>query len=189
MTNEKIPLRSRSWFIVLFLVFFFPIGLVLMWAQEPKSKILGNTGARVVLTIFFTILLLGSIGSDGSHPRDTQTDPSFSRTPPSENVVLPDAKSVRQATREKTPPPAPKKKALPKGVTRETFDAIKTGMSLDDVEAMLGKSSTMSVSDTPGIGKVEMYQWSDIGILGSGGKTITVFLMNRKVSDKNWVEF
>ena len=45
--------------VVLFLIFFFPVGLYLMWKNELWSK-----KARVVVTVFFGLLILGSLNNN-----------------------------------------------------------------------------------------------------------------------------
>ena len=52
---------TQKWYqkpvtVILFLIFFFPIGLYLMWKNELWSKT-----ARIVVSVFFGLLVLGNI--------------------------------------------------------------------------------------------------------------------------------
>jgi len=71
------------------------------------------------------------------------------------------------------------------GVTRATYDAIKIGMSKQQIIDMLGEPSNKSETETPGLGTTEIWQWTR-GFVGI--KAITVFFQNGIVSDKNWTE-
>lgn len=69
-------------------------------------------------------------------------------------------------------------------ITRENYDLIKTGMSKSDVFKILGTNATISESETPGVGLMEMYNYQDIW----AGKSIMITFWNGEVYSKNWVE-
>jgi hypothetical protein len=67
-------------------------------------------------------------------------------------------------------------------VTRENYDKISTGMTTEQVLQIMGKADSVSESDTPGIGKMEMWHYQ------LGNKAIDVFIFNGVVDSKNWTE-
>lgn len=60
---KKTPFYQSTWFIILMLVFFFPIGVFLMWKYKRFNKIV-----RAVLTVFFLWVLISTVSgrSNGS---------------------------------------------------------------------------------------------------------------------------
>lgn len=62
--KEKVPLRKRKWFIILFLIIFFPVGLYLMWRHANWSKT-----AKWVVTGVIAVLAAYSLGT-----QDTTTN-------------------------------------------------------------------------------------------------------------------
>ena len=73
----------------------------------------------------------------------------------------------------------------PKGVSRETYDAISIGMSKKAVVEMLGTPDSETRTETPGIGIVEMCHWQK-GMMKI--KAIDVFFQNGVVTDRSWTE-
>lgn len=70
---------APTWAIVLLLVFFFPVGLGLMWAKKSWK-----TWVKVLITVFFAVLVLWQVGSNA----DTEPikEPTLSSAPTSEEV-------------------------------------------------------------------------------------------------------
>lgn len=66
-------------------------------------------------------------------------------------------------------------------VTKEKYDTIKTGMTMAEVEKILGKGEEQ-ISESGGIGDLsasgKMYKWVD------GDKSITITFVNDKVFKK-----
>jgi hypothetical protein len=56
-TKEDTKWYYRGWFIVLMLFLAAPVGIILMWLQKPRGRVLGKTSIRV----FLTALWLGLI--------------------------------------------------------------------------------------------------------------------------------
>ncbi|MBZ9691651.1 hypothetical protein [Clostridium sp. M14] len=52
---------EKTWVIILFLIFFFPVGLYLMWKYSKWNK-----AVKVVLTIFFALVIIGNIGKNNT---------------------------------------------------------------------------------------------------------------------------
>jgi hypothetical protein len=67
-------------------------------------------------------------------------------------------------------------------VTKENYDKIQTNMTAEEVLQILGKADTTSESETPGLGKMEMWHYQ------LGTKAIDVFILDGKVESKNWTE-
>jgi hypothetical protein len=67
-------------------------------------------------------------------------------------------------------------------VTRENYDKLQTGMTQEQVTAVMGKADTSSESDMGEFGKIELWHYQ------LGGKAIDVTFENGKVIDKSWTE-
>lgn len=65
MIEEKRPFYKRSWFVILSLIMFFPLGLFLMWKFKKF-----NVAIRIVIT---TILSIGLIGSMFGEPYEEES--------------------------------------------------------------------------------------------------------------------
>ena len=57
-TKEVTKWYYRGWFIVFMLFFAAPLGVILMWIQKPRGKVLGKTSIRVFLTALWLGLIL-----------------------------------------------------------------------------------------------------------------------------------
>lgn len=61
---------TKTWFTVLMLILFFPVGIGLMWYYKKFNK-----PARIIITVFFAIAIIGNLLSDGDTGTvDNQTD-------------------------------------------------------------------------------------------------------------------
>lgn len=69
-------------------------------------------------------------------------------------------------------------------VTKENYDKIEKDMTKDQVESILGKATSISESETPGVGKMEMHHYQK----GFDMKAIDVTYLNGKVYTKNWTD-
>lgn len=76
------------------------------------------------------------------------------------------------------------KKDKNEGITKETYDKIQKDMTKEQVEALLGKPTSVSESDTPGIGKMELYHYQKT----FETKAITITFLDGKVYTKNWTQ-
>ena len=47
---------EKTWFTVLMLLLFFPVGLFLMWKYQKFNK-----GARIIISVFFGLLLVSNM--------------------------------------------------------------------------------------------------------------------------------
>ena len=57
--NQKVPFYKKTWFIILALILFFPLGLVLMWIFSGWSKV-----PKLIVTGVFAIFIMVSSFSD-----------------------------------------------------------------------------------------------------------------------------
>lgn len=69
-------------------------------------------------------------------------------------------------------------------ITKDTYDKIQTDMTKDQVETILGKANSVSESETPGVGKMEMHHYQKT----FETKAIDVTYLNGKVYNKNWTQ-
>jgi len=65
--ESRMSIKPKWYFlppvIILFLIFLPPVGIVLMWAQTPKTQVLGKTSVRIIITILGFIWFLGMLGT------------------------------------------------------------------------------------------------------------------------------
>lgn len=57
--QQKTPFYQKSWFIVLTLIIFFPVGLILMWMHTSWNK-----PVKIIVTVFFCLIAIGMVGDD-----------------------------------------------------------------------------------------------------------------------------
>lgn len=68
--------------------------------------------------------------------------------------------------------------------SKENYDKIKIGMTKEDVFLILGTDATISESETPGLGRLEIYHYQK----SLSTKAITVTFVNGTVYSKNWTD-
>jgi len=93
----KVPIYARTWFIVVFLLFCFPVGLILMWAKSPWG-----TGVKVGVTIVVCFFVIIAMNTD---------DKSTTTTPAPATTVAKSAPAP--AVKAPAPPPKPTPPPLP----------------------------------------------------------------------------
>ena len=69
-------------------------------------------------------------------------------------------------------------------ITKDNYDKIQTDMTKADVEKILGKPTSVSESETPGLGKMELPHYQK----GFEMEAIDVTYLNGKVYTKNWTD-
>lgn len=62
--NEKVPFYRKNWFVILIIIFLFPIGLILMWMQTDWKK-----STKWIVTVI--VLLIAFASSSGDDDSDT----------------------------------------------------------------------------------------------------------------------
>jgi hypothetical protein len=70
-------------------------------------------------------------------------------------------------------------------LTKENYDKVTIGMTKDQVTEVLGAAKDKSETDAPGLGKMDVWSYDNIGY---GGKLIVITFLNGKVSDRMWHE-
>ena len=101
------------------------------------------------------ILVIIGIGMLGSDTTTTTTDNTLSNTTTSTSVV-----------------------------TKENYDKIKEGMTKEEVKAILGEPTSVSESETPGVGTMELNHFQEpLTFIG-----IDIYFLNDKVYMKNYTE-
>ena len=69
-------------------------------------------------------------------------------------------------------------------VTKSNYDKIEEGMTKEDVKEILGEPSSISESQTPGVGKMELNHYQE----SFEFKGIDIYYLDEKVYMKNWTE-
>lgn len=89
---------NQKWYeknlaIILFLIFFFPVGLFLMWKYSKWNKV-----AKIIISIFFGIVLISNIGSKKTNQAaTTKTDTAIVQEQPKEKTAAEEAKAKTDA--------------------------------------------------------------------------------------------
>lgn len=72
--NEKF--YQKTWFIVLMIVVFWPIGLILLWKSKKYT-----TKVKIITSIFFILIVsYGMLNSPSQAPKDPQSIPASTKT-------------------------------------------------------------------------------------------------------------
>jgi hypothetical protein len=69
-------------------------------------------------------------------------------------------------------------------ISKENYNKISVGMTKNEVFNILGSDAIISESETPGVGKMEMYHYQK----GFSTKAITITFINGEVYSKNWID-
>lgn len=69
-------------------------------------------------------------------------------------------------------------------VTKENYEKIQKGMTKQQVFDILGEKASISETEVPGSGKMELYHYQEI----LAAKSIDVYFVDGKVYMKNWAE-
>lgn len=81
-TNKKAPVHTKTWFVILMLIVFFPVGLWLMWAYKKNWNMI----VKLLITAFFAYCFIVSIASDSKPNNSIDTDMS-SQSSCADNIV------------------------------------------------------------------------------------------------------
>jgi hypothetical protein len=129
VTKEKF--YQKTWFIILMLLIFFPVGLILMWATNKW-----NIGARIGVSIVFVgLAILGTMGNN-SQNNATQSQPTSAVQPTS-------TQSTQTPAPAPAPTPAPEPPKNKPAMSKAEFDQIQNGMTYEQVTAIIGGSGEM----------------------------------------------
>lgn len=134
---------SQKWYekniaIILFLIFFFPIGLFLMWKYSRWNKV-----AKIVISVVGALVIIANVGN---------------------SIKVTDIKTANSAVQEKSKDKIGKGKAADSiKVTYENFLNIKMGQSYEEITALLGDGEESSSSEINDI-NTTIYRWNGKGI-------------------------
>ena len=73
--RNHVPIWGKSWFVILMLIVFFPVGLILMWKYKKFNKVV-----RAIVTVFWALILVvmfvpGDSQEDNHTVSETNTEP------------------------------------------------------------------------------------------------------------------
>lgn len=138
---EKVPLRKRSWFIILLLIFFFPVGLYLMWRHANWSKT-----PKWVVTGVIAVLAAYSLGS-----QDTPTDTADTTNTPTNQTAVQDTEPAEDEeveaaqTVEKTEPV--EEVETKSGKQEESASEDEEIIEEEQAEEVIGVGETLTVDE------------------------------------------
>lgn len=131
---------SQKWYeknvgIILFLIFFFPIGLFLMWKYSRWNKV-----AKIVISLIGALVIIANVGNA---------------------VKVTDIKTANFAIQEQSKGKIGEDKTTDTAkVTYENFLNIKMGQSYEEIADLLGEGKESSSSDID----TTIYRWNGKGI-------------------------
>ncbi|MEC1507114.1 hypothetical protein P9D42_15850 [Bacillus haynesii] len=148
---KETPFYKSNWFTVLMLIVFFPVGLILMWANKKWTAT-----TRIVVSIVIVILAIvgystrdnqtGNIAaSSESAVKEEKKDSSNSKQESKENV--------EKAEKEKEK----KEKSSSASETKEDPDKLSKESLIKDVQKLVGKKS----GDKQKVSKVDLISTAD----------------------------
>ena len=90
VTNQpkKVPFYQSGGFAILFLIFFFPVGLYLMWRYKKFNMV-----ARVIVSTFFAFVMFSTIWG-GSKDTDVAANSTKTTVEATESVIKSDAETT-----------------------------------------------------------------------------------------------
>ncbi|MFQ8601852.1 MAG: Ltp family lipoprotein [Anaerovoracaceae bacterium] len=122
--SQQHGVSSKSWFVILLLVLFWPVGLYLMWSRKKFTK-----AARIIITVVIGILFAIGIFTN---IMAIQYESSYTSTPTTEQQT---AESTQPATSESTPSATiGQKNALDKAHSYLSFTAFSYTGLIDQLE-------------------------------------------------------
>lgn len=138
-------------------------------AQRPltqKSDLMKSCLALVGLITVGTFLFCGILGLMADPSRPPVAAPASSSEPPSASEKKPEKKSHKKDYEYGFGPPATPRLEL----TRETFDRCRTGMTYDEVVAIVGPPDSLMAENEIGNLRTVVYMWKG-GIMANANMT------------------
>lgn len=108
MSQDEMQLKNKTWFIALWLVLFFPVGLYFMWKQPRDLGFFGKQPVKIVtsLALLLFVVFSGNTKTSNTTNTDVNTAP-----PATQNAAL-----TTTPTNKPTPKPVAKPEFSPKYV-------------------------------------------------------------------------
>ena len=97
--NQKVPFYKKTWFIILSLILFFPLGLVLMWLFSSWSKVL-----KWIVTGVFAIFIMAAAFSDPEEIDDSVASGDKSTEEQAESPVEEEPVEEEESIEDETEP-------------------------------------------------------------------------------------
>lgn len=121
---EKMKFYQKTWFTVLFLILFFPIGLFTMWKYKKFNKV-----ARIIISVIFAILVIAAAfgnedsGTSSDDTAETTTEATTETT--TEATTETTTKATTEATTKATTETTTEKKLTKEDYNPEiTYDDL-----------------------------------------------------------------
>ena len=97
--NQKVPFYKKTWFIILALILFFPLGLVLMWTFSGWSKV-----PKWIVTGVFAFFIMAAVFSDPEEIDDSVASGDKSTEEQSESPVEEEPVKEEESIEDETGP-------------------------------------------------------------------------------------
>lgn len=135
MSEQKTPIYKKSWFVIIMLVIFFPIGLYLMWAHTDWNK-----AAKWIVTAVIAVIGLSSVitGGDETEPEvATGSEQNEEATAAPATEEEPTEEVTEEVTKEVTEEPTEEETTEQAEATEEVAD--------EETEEVVGIGETLTV--------------------------------------------
>lgn len=177
----KEPVYKQSWFVVLMLILFWPVGLVLMWVHK-KTWLLP---VKIIITTFFALsFLLFAIGGSGSsNTGDDTSTIAATTTEAATEAEESKEEQTEEATEESTKAPTEAETEAPTEA-QPTVDIIKEGTYKVGTDIPAGEYCIFSMSEYGGYYSVNADSKGD-SIIGNENIDYNAFVT---VSDGQYLE-
>jgi hypothetical protein len=109
-----------------------------------------------IICVILGLVIIGMIGSSGNKPRTSSTTLNVQEQSKSQEYEI----------------------------SKDNYNKIKTDMTIEEVDKILGEPNSVSENEIEGFGKTEMYHYQKSFSL----QAIDVFFTNGKVTSKNWTD-
>ena len=144
MPPQKEKWYQKSWVIVLFLIFFWPVGLFLMWKYKKNWK----KPVKIIITVLLAIIVLFSCIDTGDTDNSSSNQPTSSSASDKQTTKATDkkattSKSDKQATKKDAKSDAKKdtKKTAKKDAKKTTKKDTKKKPTLESISASYAGST------------------------------------------------
>lgn len=125
---------QKSWFTILMLIFFFPVGIYLMWKHTNWNKIV-----KIVITAFFALILSAALFSDNSEPT-TETGNDITTTDISNTITTEQKSSTTKSTTTEATTEEP--------TTETTTEEITTQNTTKETTTQITTEETTTITTT-----------------------------------------
>lgn len=137
---------EKTWFIILLIIFFFPVGLFLMWKYTRWNKTI-----KIIVTILVVLMAIFALVSDNSENTDTGTSDTTASIRAEETSTQP-VRTVSESVQ----------LLMDEGLTEEEANAIMNDLNSVGIEELV----SLKKGSGEGVDKLQAYAFSSESVSG-----------------------